>query len=171
MAKAFFAAGYQVQTFPVFGSERRGAPVEAYLRLDKEEKILVRSNVYTPDHVVVQDLRLLDLLDVTHGLKAGGWILLNAPEPPKDLKRFAGFRLAWVDAARIALSHKLGSVTQPIVNTAIMGAFARIMGCPPLDAVTAAIIDEMPHKKEENAAAARDAYEAVRTVETERGKV
>jgi len=57
LAKAFFNAGYWVQTFPVFGVERRGAPVEAYLRLDKE-KILTRSNVYSPDHVVVQDAKM-----------------------------------------------------------------------------------------------------------------
>ena len=61
LAKAFFNAGYWVQAFPVFGVERRGAPVEAYLRLDKE-KILTRSNVYTPDHVIVQDVKLLDTL-------------------------------------------------------------------------------------------------------------
>ena len=47
MSKAFFRAGYQVQSFPFFGVERRGAPVEAYLRLDKT-KILLRTNVYTP---------------------------------------------------------------------------------------------------------------------------
>lgn len=160
LAKAFFAAGYQVQTFPVFGSERRGAPVEAYLRLDTE-RILVRSNVYTPDHVVVQDMKLLGLVDVTRGLKPGGWVLLNSPGLPQDASRFAGFRLAWVDASGIALKHGLGSPTSPIVNTAMMGAFARVMGCPPLDAVAEAIRGEMPHKQDENVAAARDAYEAV----------
>jgi len=168
LAKAFFAAGYQVQTFPVFGSERRGAPVEAYLRLDTR-KILVRSNVYTPDHVVVQDLRLLDILDVTHGLKPGGWILLNSPGLPAKIERFAGFRVAYVDAARIALRHGLGSQTQPIVNTAIMGAFARMMASPPLEAVVEAIKEEMPHKQEENAAAARDAYEEVVLVNAQEG--
>jgi pyruvate ferredoxin oxidoreductase gamma subunit len=170
LAKAFFAAGYQVQTFPVFGSERRGAPVEAYLRLDTE-KILVRSNVYTPDHIVVQDMRLLELVDVTQGLKSGGWVLLNSPGKPKDTARFAGFRLAWVDAARIALKHGLGSPTSPIVNTAMMGAFARVMGSPPLAAVEEAIKNEMPHKRDENAAAARDAYEAVVIAEKTGGAV
>ena len=58
LAKAFFKAGYYVQTFPVFGVERRGAPVEAYLRLDRR-KIRIRSNIYTPDHVLVQDVKLL----------------------------------------------------------------------------------------------------------------
>jgi len=160
LAKAFFTAGYYVQTFPVFGSERRGAPVEAYLRLD-DRKILVRSNVYEPDHVMVQDLHLLGIVDVTRGLKRGGWILLNAPDLPRDLRPFEGFRLAYVDAAGIALHHELGAKTQPIINTAMMGAFARMLGAPPLEAVTEAILTEMPRRTEQNAAAARDAYAAV----------
>jgi len=160
LAKAFFAAGYEVQTFPLFGSERRGAPVEAYLRLD-HRKIMVRSNLYQPDHVVVLDLHLLGLLDVTRGLKPGGWILLNSPGLPQDLAPFQGFRLAYVDAAGIALAHGLGSSTQPIINTAMLGAFARMFEAPPLEAVTTAIKREMPQKTEQNAAAARDAYAAV----------
>lgn len=160
MAKAFFAAGYWVQTFPVFGSERRGAPVEAYLRLDSS-KILLRSNVYEPDHVIVQDARLFGTADVLKGLKRGGWVLVNAAEPPADSVRFDGFRLALVDASGIARGLGLGSRGQPITNTAMMGAFARIYGSPPLEAVVAAIMDEMPSKREENARAARMAYEAV----------
>jgi pyruvate ferredoxin oxidoreductase gamma subunit len=160
MAKAFFAAGYWVQTFPVFGSERRGAPVEAYLRLDSS-RILLRSNVYEPDHVIVQDARLLGTVDVLKGLKSGGWVLLNASEPPAESRVFDGFRLALVDASGIARGLALGSRGQPITNTAMMGAFARIYGSPPLDAVVAAIMDEMPAKREENARAARMAYEAV----------
>ncbi len=160
LAKAFFQAGYWVQTFPVFGSERRGAPVEAYLRLDTS-KIFVRSNVYRPDHVVVQDARLLGIMDVTKGLKPGGWILLNAPSLPGDYRRFAGFRLAFVDASRIALEHGLGGKTQPITNTSMMGAFARVFGMPPIDAVVAAIEKEMPAKIAENSAAARAAYDEV----------
>ncbi len=150
LAKAFFQAGKWVQTFPVFGSERRGAPVEAYLRLD-DSKIYVRSNVYEPDHVVVQDLRL----------KQGGWILLNSPGIPHGVERFRGLRLACVDASRIALEHGLGAKTQPITNTSMMGAFARLFGMPPLDMVTAAIEREMPVKIAENVAAARAAYDAL----------
>lgn len=160
LAKAFFQAGYWVQTFPVFGSERRGAPVEAYLRLDTS-KIFVRSNVYQPDHVVVQDARLLQIIDVTKGLKSGGWILLNAPALPENVQPFAGFKLACVDASRIALEHGLGGKTQPITNTSMMGAFARVFGMPPIDAVVAAIEREMPTKIAENSAAARAAYDEV----------
>ncbi|RPJ07857.1 MAG: pyruvate ferredoxin oxidoreductase, partial [Deltaproteobacteria bacterium] len=78
LAKAFFQAGYYVQSFPLFGVERRGAPVEAYLRLARQQ-IWCRTNVYTPDHIVVQDRTLLQGIDVTQGLKPGGWILINAP--------------------------------------------------------------------------------------------
>lgn len=161
LAKAFFQAGYWVQTFPVFGSERRGAPVEAYLRLD-DKKIYVRSNVYEPDHVVVQDARLLQFVDVAKGLKKDGWILLNSPDLPEGAERLAGYRLACVDASRIALEHGLGTKTQPITNTAMMGAFAKLFGMPPLEAVVEAIEREMPAKLAENAAAARAAYDQVR---------
>lgn len=160
LAKAFFQAGFWVQTFPVFGSERRGAPVEAYLRLDTS-KIYIRSNLYEPDHVVVQDSRLLQLVDVTKGLKKGGWILLNSPGLPEGLERFEGFKLACVDASRIALEHGLGGKTQPITNTAMMGAFAQLFGTPPLETVAAAIEHEMPAKIAENVAAARAAYAEV----------
>ena len=110
LAKAYFSAGYYVQTFPVFGVERRGAPVESYLRLD-ERKILLRCNVYTPDHAVVQDAKLLDSVDVTTGLKPGGWILVNAPGQPANLDPFSGFNLASVDATGIAIENGLGTRT------------------------------------------------------------
>lgn len=163
LAKAFFKAGYYVQTFPVFGVERRGAPVEAYLRLD-HRKILVRSNIYTPDHVLVQDTKLLGTVDITRGLKPGGWILLNSAEPLKALEAsaFNGFRVATVDAGSIALAHRLGTRTHPIINTAMVGAFARIMEAPPMAAVEEAIRQEVPVKQEENVAAARQAYADVR---------
>jgi pyruvate ferredoxin oxidoreductase gamma subunit/2-oxoisovalerate ferredoxin oxidoreductase gamma subunit len=161
LAKAFFQAGYHVQSFPLFGVERRGAPVEAYLRLD-DKPILIRTNVYTPDHVVVLDASLLHSIDVTQGLKSGGWILLNTSGPPADYTSFSAFRLAFVDATVVALRHGLGSRTHPIVNTAIMGAFARMLGAPPMDAVAKAIEEEVPAQPEQNIAAAAHAYEEVR---------
>jgi len=160
-AKAFFQAGYYVQSFPLFGVERRGAPVEAYLRLDRT-KILVRTNVYTPDHVVVLDHTLLATADVTRGLRQGGWILVNTPECPYDLASFAGFRLALVDATRIALRHRLGTRTHPIVNTAITGALARVLGAPPLAAIAEAIREEFPATAEENIKAAEAAHNEVK---------
>jgi 2-oxoacid:acceptor oxidoreductase gamma subunit (pyruvate/2-ketoisovalerate family) len=161
LAKAFFRAGYQVQSFPFFGVERRGAPVEAYVRLDKE-KILLRTNVYYPDHVVVQDQTLLHGVNVTRGLKPGGGILINSSAPPANRKPFTGYQLALVDASRIALKNQLGTRTHPIVNTAMIGAFARMAGMPPLDAIRDVIREEVPDTFMQNIAAAEDAFRDVR---------
>jgi 2-oxoacid:acceptor oxidoreductase gamma subunit (pyruvate/2-ketoisovalerate family) len=160
LAKAFFQTGYFVQTFPLFGVERRGAPVEAYLRLDNE-KILVRSNIYTPDHVIVQDIKLLDSIDVTKGLKPGGSILMNSNDLPDHIEPFFGFRLAFVDADHIAADNGLGTRTQPIINTAMIGAFAKVFGMPPLDKLISAIKNEIHVKADQNILAAQQAYEKV----------
>lgn len=165
LAKALFRAGYYVQTFPVFGVERRGAPVEAYLRVDRQ-KILVRSNVYRPHHVVVQDRRLLQVVDVTRGLRPGGWVLLNTSAPPEETDVFGGFRLAWVDATAIALANSLGTATHPIINTAMCGAFARVLQMPPLDLLGDTITDEIEIKPRDNVRAARAAYESVSVATT-----
>jgi pyruvate ferredoxin oxidoreductase gamma subunit/2-oxoisovalerate ferredoxin oxidoreductase gamma subunit len=160
LAKAFFKAGYDVQTFPLFGVERRGAPVEAYLRLDKQ-KILTRNNVYTPDHVVVQDAKLLQSVDVTRGLKPGGWILLNTANPPEMRDAFSGYRLSLIDATQIAVRCDLGTRTHPIINTAMIGAFARMMGMPPLDIISEATQAESTTKSHNNIKALKEAYEQV----------
>ena len=163
LAKAFFQDGYYVQSFPLFGVERRGAPVEAYLRFDRKE-ILIRTNVYTPDHVVVLDQTLLTAVDVTHGLRPGGWVLLNIPSPPANLATFSDYRLAFVDATRIALRNHLGTRTYPIVNTAMMGGLARVLGMPAMAAITEAIQKEVPSKPKPNIKAAEEAYKQVSLV-------
>jgi 2-oxoacid:acceptor oxidoreductase gamma subunit (pyruvate/2-ketoisovalerate family) len=160
LAKAFFRAGYFVQSFPLFGVERRGAPVEAYLRINSRE-VRLRTNVYTPDHVVVLDHTLLQGINVTQGLKPQGWILLNSPASPLRIERFSGYQLAFVDATRIALKHQLGTRTHPIVNTAIMGALAGVLGMPPMEAIAMAIQEEIPERYESNINAAQDAYQDV----------
>jgi 2-oxoacid:acceptor oxidoreductase gamma subunit (pyruvate/2-ketoisovalerate family) len=163
LAKALFKAGHYVQTFPLFGVERRGAPVEAYLRLDNQ-KILTRNNVYTPDHVVVQDAKLLQGVEVTKGLRPSGWLLLNSAGPPEKLDAFSGFRLAFVDATRIALRCDLGTRTHPMINTAMIGAFARIMGMPPLNIIAEAIKAEITIKPDKNIQALKEGYEQVNIV-------
>jgi pyruvate ferredoxin oxidoreductase gamma subunit/2-oxoisovalerate ferredoxin oxidoreductase gamma subunit len=160
LAKAFFEAGFYVQTFPLFGVERRGAPVEAYLRLN-EKKILIRSNVYTPDHVVVQDIQLLKTADVTRGIKPRGFVLINSPSPPEDLGRGEHLIPAFVDATRIALENDLGTRTHPIINTAMVGAFARIMQMPSLEILSTVISREIPIKTDLNVKAAQTAYHQV----------
>jgi len=160
LAAACFIEGQYCQAFPAFGVERRGAPVEAYIRIDRD-KIRLRTNVYHPDHVLVLDPTLIEAIDVTRGLKPGGTLLLNTDRPVSDFERFKDFAVATVDASRIALQHGLGARTHPIVNTAMLGAFARVSGLISLEAICAAILEEVPAAHEANQASARSAYNSV----------
>jgi Pyruvate/2-oxoacid:ferredoxin oxidoreductase gamma subunit len=110
---------------------------------------------------VVLDRTLLQSISVTRGLKPGGWVLVNSPAPPYPPELFSGYRLAHVDATRIALNLGLGTRTHPIVNTAIMGAFARMLEMPPMEVIARIIQEEAPTKPEENIRAAREAYAEV----------
>jgi len=158
LASALFKEGKYAQAFPAFGAERRGAPVMAFTRFDKK-RITRRSQVYEPDHVVVLDEPILEVVDVTAGLKAGGWILINSPKPPSAFQKLGNFQVATVDANRIAQENGLGSTTAPLVNTVILGAFSKITGLVGLKAVIEGIQESVPSKAEENVAAAKAAYE------------
>ncbi len=164
LASALFLEGKSVQSFPAFGVERRGAPVTAFLRFS-EEQILLRCEVTTPDDLVILDPTLVPAIDVTSGLKPGGSILINSERPPESYVELGKrFRVATVDASAIARKHRLGSKTQPIVNTAILGAFAAFLGLVSLESVCSAIREDIP-RPEDNVAAAREAAAALRVAE------
>ena len=158
LASAFFKEGKFVQAFPAFGVERRGAPVTAFTRVD-EKPIRIRHFIYEPDHVVILDPTLIESTQVDAGLKESGWIVINTDRAPKAFGRFSRFRVATVDANRIAIEHRLGSATAPIVNTAILGAFAKITGMVKVDSVVEAMAEFVPSNKAGNAAAIKEAYE------------
>lgn len=165
LAAALFLEGRHVQSFPSFGVERRGAPVTAFLRCSSRP-ILLRCEVAEPDDLIVLDPTLIAAVDVTAGLEAGGSILINAARPPESYAELAArFRVGTVDASAIAGRHGLGSRTQPIVNTAILGAFAAFTGQVSLEAVCRAIADELPERAAENVAAAREAAAGVMRAE------
>jgi pyruvate ferredoxin oxidoreductase gamma subunit/2-oxoisovalerate ferredoxin oxidoreductase gamma subunit len=158
LASAFFRDGWQVQAFPSFGAERSGAPVAAFLRVDRQV-ITLRHQVYEPDHVIVLDPVLLGTIDVTAGIKRGGWVIVNSPREPGALALAAGLNVGTCDATAIALAHGLGTRTTPIVNTAILGAFARLTGLVSTRAVFETIGDLVPADTDANRAAAHDAFE------------
>jgi pyruvate ferredoxin oxidoreductase gamma subunit/2-oxoisovalerate ferredoxin oxidoreductase gamma subunit len=160
LATAAHKAGRYVQAFAVYGAERRGAPMVAFVRVD-DAPIRLRQMVYQPDGAIVLDQTLLSLVDVTAGLKPGGWVLLNAPEAarlPASLQRFTVYA---VDASGIAAGLGLGTRAMPMVNTAILGAVARIGGLAELTHVLAAIPEIVPAKAEANLEAARVAFDRV----------
>ena len=160
LAVAVFKEGRYVQSFPTFGVERRAAPVMAFVRID-DKPIRIRTQIYNPDHIIILDQSLLKMLDVTQGLKKGGTILINTEKKPEDFDFGSDFNVVTVDASAIAIKHGLGSVTQPIVNTAILGTVAKVLKVVKIESVVAAIEEDVPAKIEENSAAAREAYEVV----------
>ena len=165
LAVALFREGNDVQAFPAFGVERRGAPVTAFLRFD-DRPIRLRCEITEPDDLVVLDPTLVEAVDVSGGLKPGGTILINSERAPDDYPSLtARFRIATVDASGIAVRHGLGTRSQPIVNTAIVGAASAVFGWFGMPAVEAAIEEEVPAKLEANVAAAREAAGAVRVAD------
>jgi len=160
LANAYAMEGNDVQAFPYFGVERRGAPVTAYCRADRKS-IRVKAAVYEPDFVIVLDPSLLGYVDFTEGLKDDGIVLLNTTKSPGELDRKWKARTATVDSTSIALENRLGSRNAPIVNTAVLGAFSKISGTVSIDSVVKAIMEMAPVKKEENARAALQSYERV----------
>ena len=121
--------GLFAQTFGDYGMERSGAPVRAYTHVDNVP-IKNRNKVYVPGHLLILDPSLVGegILD---GVLPGALILLNTQD---DLSAFRGayeqFRFATVDATGIARKHGIGSRAVVIVNTAIVGAYARLVDLP-----------------------------------------
>ena len=119
LSVAAFKDGKFSQAFPAFGVERRGAPVQAFTRISNNP-IRLRSQIYTPDYVIVQDVTLLETVDVANGIKDDGVIIVNTTEKPESLKINTNARVMTADATKVAMD----IIGRPIVNTVLLGAFA-----------------------------------------------
>ncbi|TAH10387.1 MAG: 2-oxoacid:acceptor oxidoreductase [Curvibacter sp.] len=157
---AAFEQGRHAQAFPSFGSERTGAPVIAFCRIDDQE-IRLREPILSPDVLIVQDPTLLHQVDVFQGLQPDGYVLINSKRSFHDLglaaieARFRRERLTTLPATEIALKH-LG---RPLPNAVLLGGFAALSGLITLDAVAHAIHLKFTGKVADgNVAAATEAY-------------
>lgn len=164
LSVAAFLEGGHAQAFPSFGSERTGAPVVSFCRLD-ERAIRLREPVLEPDALIIQDPTLLHQVDVFAGLRPDGYVLINTGRPLAELgldefarSRPAG-RLRSVGATELALRH-LG---RPLPNVPLLAAFAALTGRVRLESVLAAIRRRFRGAVAEgNAAAAAAAHAAMR---------
>lgn len=155
LAQAAFFEGKNSTAFPLYGAERRGAPITSFTRI-AEEEIKVSSQIYRPDIVVVLDDSILDLVNVTDGLKPGGLLVVNTNHNTKLPK--GDFRVATVNVTDIAINLGLILSGNPILNTPILGALARL-DIVKLDSALTAIREMF--NDERNVQAAKDAYEKV----------
>ncbi len=155
IAKAAIREGKYAQSFPNFGSERRGAPVMAFLRIS-DEVIRIRTNVYEPDVVMVLDPTLMRVVDVTAGIKSGGTIVVNSAKAPEKVKAEKGYKwaVATIDATKVA-REELGV---PIMNTTMMGAFLKITDAVKLDSVAEELKERFGKRADGNIKAMQRAY-------------
>jgi pyruvate ferredoxin oxidoreductase gamma subunit len=161
---AAFEGGKHAQAFPSFGSERTGAPVVSFCRIDDKE-IRVREPISEPDALIIQDPTLLHQVAVFDGLEPDGYVLINSTRTFADLGlaelELPGRRMT-VPATDLAREH-LG---RPLPNAVLLGGFAAISGAVTLDAVAAAISAKFKGKLADgNIAAATAAFEYVKEAE------
>lgn len=164
LSVAAFDEGRHAQAFPSFGSERTGAPVVAFCRIDDRE-IRLREPIMEPDALIIQDPTLLHQVDVFAGLRKDGYILINTSRSFEALgltdfvRDLQPERLCTVPATELSQKH-LG---RPMPNVPLLGGFAALSGLIQLDSVIKAIRDRFPARiANGNIAAAGEAFEIVR---------
>jgi len=171
LSVAAFAKGRHAQAFPSFGSERTGAPVVSFCRIDDRE-IRTREPVMVPDALIIQDVTLLHQVDLFAGLSSQGYVLVNSSNSFDELglgeflRTFHSDRLLTCPATEFALEH-LG---RPLPNAALLGGFAALTHQITLDALDRALRDRFEGVVgERNAAAAAAAFQYV--IDKEEGLV
>jgi pyruvate ferredoxin oxidoreductase gamma subunit len=164
LSVAAFDEGRHAQAFPSFGSERTGAPVVSFCRID-ERPIRTREPIAEPDALIIVDPTLLHQVDVLGGLKKDGFVLINTSRSFAELRleellaRCSPERLKTVPATELAREH-LG---RPLPNAALLGGFAALTGVVSIDSVAAAIRERFAGEVgERNAAAAKVAFASLR---------
>ncbi len=168
-AEAVFREGLYARAFSLFGAERRGAPVTAFVRAGRE-RLMPRCRVYRPDYVMVIDPTMTGTA-IPAGLKEGGALLVNDRksedgETPflRSLPPGGSYRLFRVDASAIAWSRHLTIGSFPAVNAIMVGALARISGLASLESVQAAVKKRIAARLEDNLPAAAEGYRQVEEV-------
>jgi pyruvate ferredoxin oxidoreductase gamma subunit len=166
LSVAAFLQGKYAQAFPSFGSERMGAPVMAFCRID-DRAIRLREPVTAPDALLIQDPTLLHTVNLFDGLAPGGYILMNSTRTFDQLgvhefiSKFPAGHCRTVPASELALKH----VGRPLPNAALLGGFAAVTGFLEFDSVAAAIRERFPAKiAEANVLAAQAAFDIAREV-------
>ncbi len=154
LGKSFFLEGKWPQAFSLFGSERRGAPVFGFLRVD-EEPIFLKCQIQRPDQEVIFDLSLADEKEIFSELKPGGVVLMNTGLEIEHFQKWRSFRVGLINASAIARDAGLGDT----FNTAVLGAYVRLTGLIKIETLLSVVRGSVPAKIEANVKAAQRAYE------------
>ncbi len=151
-----------VTSAPTFGPERRGAPLTASTRI-AQEAIRIFSQIEAADIAVVLDESLFKVVDIFSRLRKDGLLIINTQTPLEKWQEKVKCRLAVVDAGSVALKHHLSKEGAPVVNTPMLGAFARATGLVSLDNLEKALNHKLPPGQgARNLATVKAAYEETR---------
>ncbi|MDO8668578.1 MAG: pyruvate ferredoxin oxidoreductase subunit gamma [bacterium] len=158
IAIAAFKDGKQAQAFPSFGVERTGAPVESFARID-EQPIIIRQQILEPNILIIQDATLLDSIDVTKGCDKKTIVIINSTRSKNELKiNLPEKNLHVIDASKIAME----IIGKNIVNTVILGAFAKATNLVSLESLNLAVKEKFSGHEDliaKNIAAMAEAYQ------------
>ncbi|CAM3737140.1 2-oxoacid:acceptor oxidoreductase family protein [Parendozoicomonas haliclonae] len=161
---ALFHEGAHAQAIPSFGSERMGAPVEAYVRISDQE-IELREPVSEPDMVIIQDPSLLHALDVFAGLSPNGYVLINTSRSLEELG--IQDKLAHLPAGHIhclpGTELALEYLRRPTPNTVLLGAFCAVVESFSMESLGKAINQKFAGiVAEKNIEAAQAAFDKIK---------
>jgi pyruvate ferredoxin oxidoreductase gamma subunit len=160
VAQAAIQQNLFAQAFPSFGPERRGAPVQAFLRVS-DVQIRLRSKVYLPDNVVILDPTLLATINPAEGLKPEGFVVINSNKEEDELMgMFPNHNIAFVDASRIA-KEELGV---PITNTTMIGVLVKASGIVALESLAGPVRDRFGIIAQKNINAYTRAFSETRII-------
>ena len=154
IAYAAFLDGKYATATPLYGAERRGAPVVSFIRID-DEPIRIYSQIRNPDLVIVLDESIMQLVDVLHGIKPDGKVVINSQKGTE----VEGHRTYPVDLTGISLSLDLVLAGNPILNTPLIGAIAKL-GLISQESAKQVIAETF--RDERNVEAAQRAYEELK---------
>jgi pyruvate ferredoxin oxidoreductase gamma subunit len=153
LTMAFFAEGREVQSFASYGGARRGTPVSSFIRVD-DRPIRVRCDIERADAILCFDASLLESRLLATA-RPDTQIVVNSSRTREEFaEKLPGYKVIPVDGISIARRHGLGR----IVNSALLGAFARTIEAPKLEVLTRALIEEAPKLHDENIAACEEGY-------------
>jgi len=145
IALAAYYDGKKVQAFPSFGVERRGAPVESYIRISDKE-IFRRDHITNPDYLIIVDPTLLNNGDILNGLDKSDFFLINSKKNEDEIKRsfaiYPDIKIKSIDAVELALQ----ILGKPIINTAMLGAFSCLTKLISMKGVKRAIEEKFNYK-------------------------
>jgi len=139
-AAALYEGKYAV-SFPSFGAERRGAPVQAFTRI-ADRVIRSRSQIYHPTRIIVLDDTLLAVVKVTEGAQTGASVLINTRKSVSELGIPDYLNVIALDALAIARD----IIGVAIVNTTMLGALVGATGIVSLASLKQAIDEALPEK-------------------------